>query len=605
MGKIFRGRRTYIEIIKAEKEKAEKEKAEEDMKAAEKSSDRSKSVISYLNRLRKPLSWMGRFKPIRVSDKLQISDTFQQKEPKRQEAKPTMAADPGRKHQSHDEKTVQESYQPLRRTLYRLQPPEPELDFGTVDPNQQIGQKTFRLLRVPNGAGTLTAEEDWIDIYPTTFLAGDSSTNDLPITITVQPIAERLKRGQQHTGHIHITVEEETRSLAVNIRIRSQSGQDIDRNQILNAMLRREITMRLNRLPSDSQQERKTSVQRFVEIGTPAIPALVEALQNESMKTVSPIQDALAQIGRPALPWLGEALVDSNHRGHLQIVEILTAIGGEETIKPLHSALDDVEIEVRYASVVALGKIGSESVIPALVYALEDREQRIRLATLETLDRFREKIPLEPLIPHLNDVKPVKLKVIQIFENASGGQPYRVETIQKALLPLLGVEVIDVRRATASALKENATESLIEPFSRILTREDEDTVVCCVAAETLAKIKSEAVHRPLMQALLHLISEVRCAVIRALGQVGHSDTFKFLELALHYPNASDEERRLANEALQKAGGKRELEEVKDLDSTPSVQDLENETPQEELTPKAVPTPQKPHNRFTGYFNMKR
>lgn len=108
-----------------------------------------------------------------------------------------------------------------------------------------------------------------------------------------------------------------------------------------------------------------------------------------------------------------------------------------------------------------------------------------------------------------------------------------------------------------------------------------------------------------MQALLHLISEVRCAVIRGLGQVGHSDTFKFLELASHYPNASDEERRLANEALQKVGGKRELEDVEELDSTPLTQDLEKETPQEELAPKTVPTPQKSHNRFMGYFNKKR
>jgi HEAT repeat protein len=62
--------------------------------------------------------------------------------------------------------------------------------------------------------------------------------------------------------------------------------------------------------------------------------------------------------------------------------------GSEKNIDPISSGLDDAAVEVRLATVEALGTIAAEQAIPHLIRATEDKDPGVRSGAVKALSGF-------------------------------------------------------------------------------------------------------------------------------------------------------------------------------------------------------------------------
>jgi HEAT repeat protein len=111
-----------------------------------------------------------------------------------------------------------------------------------------------------------------------------------------------------------------------------------------------------------------------------AVNAMIEAIQNEATRDIAIA--ALGRIGptaRPALPSIIEALNDKSDKVRRSAIDALLSIGGNEVVAPIVSALDDIDAEVRSKAAIALGEIGNESALPALEKNLKDIDNNVRI----------------------------------------------------------------------------------------------------------------------------------------------------------------------------------------------------------------------------------
>jgi HEAT repeat protein len=129
-----------------------------------------------------------------------------------------------------------------------------------------------------------------------------------------------------------------------------------------------------------------------------AIPALIQALQDEDRDVRQAAAEALGQIGDPqAIPALIQALQDEDRDVRQAAAEALGQIGDPQAIPALIQALQDKEGWVRRAAAQALGEIGDRQAIPDLIQALQDEDSDVRQAAAWAL------LKLPPVSPTQNE----------------------------------------------------------------------------------------------------------------------------------------------------------------------------------------------------------
>jgi HEAT repeat protein len=115
----------------------------------------------------------------------------------------------------------------------------------------------------------------------------------------------------------------------------------------------------------------EAATEALAKIGEPAIPALIKRLNFSSAAA-----EALSKIGEPAMPALLEAIKDPNDNVRMRAAKALGGMGpkAKQAIPALIKALDDSFGRVRDAAADALGDIGSEEAVPVLIEALKERD---------------------------------------------------------------------------------------------------------------------------------------------------------------------------------------------------------------------------------------
>ncbi|OYT68772.1 MAG: hypothetical protein CFK48_10465 [Armatimonadetes bacterium CP1_7O] len=106
------------------------------------------------------------------------------------------------------------------------------------------------------------------------------------------------------------------------------------------------------------------------------------------------VRDTLIAMGSPAVPALMQALRDEDKDVRSAACEALGAIGDASAVPALIKALGDWR--VRSAACRALGAIGDASAVPALINALEDGDWRVRSAACRALERLGYDPPTIP-----------------------------------------------------------------------------------------------------------------------------------------------------------------------------------------------------------------
>lgn len=122
-------------------------------------------------------------------------------------------------------------------------------------------------------------------------------------------------------------------------------------------------------------------------IGEKSIGLLLEALSREDWGQQESYRAALAlkEIGLPAVPALIEALEHESARVRGVVVTALGKIAAAEAVEPLIGALQYQSADVRAKAIRALGEIGGERVRRPILDRLEDDDAAVRVSAARTL----------------------------------------------------------------------------------------------------------------------------------------------------------------------------------------------------------------------------
>lgn len=110
----------------------------------------------------------------------------------------------------------------------------------------------------------------------------------------------------------------------------------------------------------------------LVEVGSPAVTALVEAMREEDSDVRDDIGETLRQIGAPAVEPLVAELREGDPHVQSQAATVLGGIGDRRALEGLVEVLGCNDQEVRKRSAEALGAIGDQGAVDALVNHLPD-----------------------------------------------------------------------------------------------------------------------------------------------------------------------------------------------------------------------------------------
>jgi HEAT repeat protein len=144
-------------------------------------------------------------------------------------------------------------------------------------------------------------------------------------------------------------------------------------------------------LKDNSEDVRIIVVDTLEKIGKPAVPVLIQALQNNDNWMVRySAADALGRIGasdQEVVPVLINALRDKDEYVRSEAADVLGKIG-KMAVPDLINALQSKDAYVRYKAVDALRIIGKEAVaaLPALRNALHDEDIKVSLTAKYAID---------------------------------------------------------------------------------------------------------------------------------------------------------------------------------------------------------------------------
>jgi HEAT repeat protein len=185
------------------------------------------------------------------------------------------------------------------------------------------------------------------------------------------------------------------------------------------------------------------------------VAPLIDRLGNRDPRIRHEAIDGLLEIGSPAVPALITALASNEVTLRLNAASVLGDLGAESApaVSALTRAIQDPDDRVRLYATWALGNIGpsAKSAVPALILALQDRSQYVRIYAPSALRRIGvdAKIGLSALIVALGDEN---ARVRYNSANALGAMGMDAVTAIPDLIKLLDDGEIYVKFGTVRAL---------------------------------------------------------------------------------------------------------------------------------------------------------
>ncbi|WP_324632903.1 HEAT repeat domain-containing protein [Phormidium sp. CCY1219] len=163
-----------------------------------------------------------------------------------------------------------------------------------------------------------------------------------------------------------------------------------------------EIVSSLGQLKTETGANRRQAINTLRRIGSPAVPALLDALRDEDKEVRSAATFALGAMGADAteaIPALINSLTDADDRLRLDAAVALRKIGAP-AVSQLNAALKHSELNVRRGAAFALAGIGApaKEAIPNLVQTLAHADDRLSWNAAVALRAIGS-----PAIPALTD----------------------------------------------------------------------------------------------------------------------------------------------------------------------------------------------------------
>jgi HEAT repeat protein len=277
-------------------------------------------------------------------------------------------------------------------------------------------------------------------------------------------------------------------------------------NPIASKASSQEINSLIKKLKSNDERELDTAISELGEIGEPAIPALIEALQDENLQVRQSATEVLRQSGRPVIPALVKALTNSDVELRRRAAALLKKVSRsywnsselskvKTVVSQLIPLLQDSDAGVRSSAASALGNIGAEAktAVSQLIPLLQDSDAGVRSSAASAL----------------------------------GNIGAEAKTAVSQLIPLLQDSDAGVRSSAASALGNIGAEAKTAVPQLVSLLQDSDEGVCSSAASALGKIGAEA--KTAVPQLILLLqdsdsSDVRKSAANALVSIAEAKT---------------------------------------------------------------------------------
>jgi HEAT repeat protein len=237
---------------------------------------------------------------------------------------------------------------------------------------------------------------------------------------------------------------------------------------------------------------------------------LVRALRHEAVRA------AVVELGTPAVPHLIQALGDGDSDVRAAACWALGEIGDRQAVPPLIQALGDGDGYVRAAACRALGEIGDRQAVPPLIQALRDGDSDVRAAACEALGAIGDGQAVPALSVWAHAGERVAQAALQQMGQAPLPLPEAVAQVvaQGAWGVLVRALRHEAVRAAVVELGTPAVPHLIQALG------DRDWDVRVAACRALGAIGDGQAVPPLIQALGDWNSDVRAAACRALVKIG-------------------------------------------------------------------------------------
>lgn len=120
-----------------------------------------------------------------------------------------------------------------------------------------------------------------------------------------------------------------------------------------------------------------------------AVPALIETLKTDPSYVRTKATVALIEIGEPAVEALIPLIMHSNDDVGELAAKALGEIGDKRALEPLITALENKTRGVRRYAAVALGELGDARAVPALEKAKNDSNFYVRYNVDTALDKIK------------------------------------------------------------------------------------------------------------------------------------------------------------------------------------------------------------------------
>jgi HEAT repeat protein len=290
----------------------------------------------------------------------------------------------------------------------------------------------------------------------------------------------------------------------------------------------------------DNAGSRNSAIEALVYIGTPAVDALLKALNTPDPDVRKFIVDILGEIrDTRSVPALINTLKDSDENIRVASAEALGKIRDRRAVDPLLACLSRYDQSwLDYAAAEALGEIGDERALGPLLAALG--RSSLREPVLESLGKIGNVGTLAPLINGLSDplriVREVSIialltiyrksgpgereKIIHMMRSGAGDRA--VDFLEEMIITSSG----DLQKSAVAALGWAGRESSIRKLLALLKEEDmEEPMV--QALRTIDGDKASV----LLGYLTDENALVRRTVARVLGGMGrHEAEDQLIEL---------------------------------------------------------------------------
>lgn len=284
----------------------------------------------------------------------------------------------------------------------------------------------------------------------------------------------------------------------------------------------------LNQLADVTRRER--AAQDLIQLGTDAVPPLIEALQTKDTNLLRLYQQILARIPS-ATPALIKTLKTTHPIIRRRVAEIFAINKDRNAVPALLEALQVEYFTVRSRAALALGKIGDPRAIRPLLYALKDTEDEVRTAACLALGSFKDPSTFDDITNVLLDDP--KIEVRQAAARALGntGHPAALPYLMEALHDSYWWYEREYAASDLLLAIEKMGITAVNPL--IAALQDKEGTVRKFAAILLGKLGDPRAIEPLGMALYDLHHEVGKVSAESLARFGRPALDVLIEALSH------------------------------------------------------------------------